>query len=107
LDFLRYGNLVDEDWQGIDRFQNSADRRLLLPLPGGVRCFAIAASKGGLAGGFGDGLVSIDSALGRHKEPARTLAFAASDQWIVHGMTHRDLLTRAAIYRKIREWLAA
>jgi hypothetical protein len=104
---LRYGNLVDEDWQGIDRFQNSADRRLLLPLPGGVRCFAIAASKGGLAGGFGDGLVSIDSALGRHKEPARTLAFAPSDQWVVHGMTHRDLLTRAAIYRKIREWLAA
>jgi len=104
---LRYGNLVDEDWQGIDRFQNSADRRLLLPLPGGVRCFAIAASKGGLARGFGDGLVSIDSALGRHKEPARTLAFAPSDQWVVHGMTHRDLLTRAAIYHKIRDWLAA
>ena len=104
---MRYGNLVDEDWQGIDRFQNSADRRLPLPLPSGVRCFAIAASKGGLAGGFGDGFVSIESALGRHQEPARTLAFAPSDQWVVHGMTHRDLLTRAAIYHKIREWLAS
>jgi len=104
---LRYGNLVDEDWDGIDRFQNSADRRLPLPLPGGVRCFAIAASKGGTTRGFGDGLVSIDSALGRHKEPARTLVFAQSDQWIAHGMTHTDLLTRAAIYHKIREWLAS
>jgi PGAP1-like protein len=104
---MRYGNLVDEDWQGIDRFQHSADRRLPLPLPGGVRCFAIAASKRGLAGGVGDGLVSVDSALGRHKEPARTLEFAQSDQWIAHGMTHGDLLTRAAIYRKLGEWLAS
>jgi hypothetical protein len=104
---LRYGNLIDEDWQGIDRFQNSPDRRRPLPLPEGVRCFAIAASKGRLAAAYGDGLVSIDSALGRHQEPARTLAFAPSDQWIAHGMTHRDLLTRAAIYRKLREWLAS
>jgi hypothetical protein len=41
---MRYSNLVDEDWQGIDRFQNLPDRRRM-PLPGGVRCFAIAASK--------------------------------------------------------------
>jgi hypothetical protein len=104
---MRYGNLIDEDWQGIDRFQNSADRRRPLPLPGGVRCFAIAASKDGLAGRFGDGLVSIDSALGRHQEPARTLAFAPSNQWVVHGMTHTHLLTRAAVYHKIRKWLAS
>ena len=103
---MRYGNLVDEDWQGIDRFQNSADRRLPLTLPDGVRCFAIAANTGGLAGRSGDGFVSIDSALGRHQEVARTLAFAPSDQWVVQGMTHRDLLTRAAIYHKLRQWLA-
>jgi len=104
---MRYGNLLDEDWQGIDRFENLPDRRRPLPLPDGVRCFAIAASKGGLAGACGDGLVSIDSALGRHEEPARTLAFAPSDQWIATGMTHGDLLTRAAIYHKLREWLAS
>ncbi len=104
---MRYGNVVDEDWQGIDRFEHLPDRRRPLPLPDGVRCFAIAASKDGLAGACGDGLVSIDSALGRHEEPARTLAFAPSDQWIARGMTHADLLTRAAIYHKLREWLSS
>ncbi len=108
---MRYGNLVDEDWEGADRFHNAGDRRQRLPLPEGVHCFAIAASKGDgpgkLADGFGDGLVSVDSALGRHADPARTLSFAPSHQLVLHGMTHWDLLRRAAIYRKLREWLTS
>ena len=81
-----------------------------LPLPSGVRCFAVAATKGGrsrkFAHGFGDGLVSVDSALGRHADRARTLSFAPSHQWVAHEMTHWDLLGRAAVYRKLREWLS-
>jgi PGAP1-like protein len=107
---MRYGNLIDEDWESADRFHNEGDRRRPLPLPVGVPCFAIAASKGGrpseLAHGFGDGLVSLDSALGRHPDGARTLSFPPSHQWVFHGMTHWDLLRRAAVYRKLREWLA-
>ena len=40
---LRYGNLVHEDWQGRDRFARG-DRRRFVPLPEGVRCYAIAAT---------------------------------------------------------------
>jgi hypothetical protein len=40
---LRYGNLTDEDWQGRDRFARG-DRRRFVPLPEGVRCYAIAAT---------------------------------------------------------------
>ncbi|MCU0775556.1 MAG: GPI inositol-deacylase, partial [Ideonella sp.] len=47
---LRHGNLLDEDWDGHDRFARTGDRRRPLPLPEGVRCFAIAATTGARAG---------------------------------------------------------
>ena len=73
---LRHGALLDEDWQGHDRFAHGGDRRHALPLPRGVRAFAIAgsASKGPPAGdraARGDGLVPVASALGTHVEPKR------------------------------------
>jgi len=104
---MRYGNITDADWEGAGRFENTGDRRQVLPLPEGVRCFAIAAGKGPRSGKAvsGDGLVSVDSALGRHADPARSLSFPPSHQWVAHGMTHFDLLRRSAVYSKLREWL--
>ncbi len=40
---LRYGNLMDEDWQGRDRFARAPDTRRAMPLPDGVACYSIAA----------------------------------------------------------------
>ncbi len=103
---LRYGNLLDEDWQGVDRFAHKGDLRHPVPLPEGVRCYAIAANAGKKAGDLiGDGMVSVSSALGRHKDDARTLSFAPSRQWIGYGMNHWDLLSRRAVYERIRGWL--
>ena len=107
---LRYGNLVDEDWVGHDRFARSADLRQHVPLPDTVRCFAAAASlgtKGSLSAArrLGDGLVQPDSALGRHRDPARALHFAKVRQWVGHDMGHLDLLSRPEVYARLREWL--
>jgi pimeloyl-ACP methyl ester carboxylesterase len=108
---LRHGNLLDEDWQGQDRFEESEDLRQLVPLPDGVECYAMAAAAseaGDLRSRLlGDGLVPVDSALGRHEEAGRTLAFPESRRWIAPGMKHFDLLNRPEAYEKIREWLAA
>lgn len=41
---LRYGNLLDEDWQGL-RDHAPDDSRTPVPLPAGVQCFAVAASR--------------------------------------------------------------
>ena len=41
---LRYGSLMDEDWQGRDRFAREPDARRPVPLPKGVACYAIAAT---------------------------------------------------------------
>ena len=107
---LRHGNLLDEDWVGRDRFARGADRRQPVPLPTNVPCFAVAASIGQRSGDLkdrllGDGLVPLDSALGRHHLPARCLAFAEERQWIGYGMNHLDLLDRAGVVAQLRRWL--
>lgn len=107
---LRHGNVVDEDWVGRDRFAHGADRRQSVPLPERVRCYAMGASIGQAPGDLkdrllGDGLVPLASALGRHKDPARTLAFAPGHEWVGHGMNHLDLLSRPEVYAQLRSWL--
>lgn len=108
---LRYGNLLDEDWAGRDRFARARDARMHVPLPEGVRCYAIAASTSGKRSDLkdrllGDGLVPLASALGQHKRPDRCLAFPKRRQWIGHGMNHLDLLSSPEVYERIRKCLA-
>ncbi len=107
---LRHGNLLDEDWHSHDRFARTGDRRRPLPLPAGVRCYAMAATTGARAGDgkdrlLGDGLVPLASALGRHADPSRTLAFAPERQWVGLRMGHLDLLSRPEVYAQLRAWL--
>ena len=106
---LRYGNLLDDDWAGRDRFRLSPDPRLPVPLPETVRCYAIAAAAGksrAIGALLGDGLVPIDSALGRHPDPLRTLQLPKCRQWVAHGISHFDLLSSPEVYTRIRQWLA-
>ena len=108
---LRHGNLLDEDWEGLDRFEPTEDRRRPVPLPDGVECYAMAAAPkrpGPLQSRLlGDGLVAVNSALGRHEDPVRNLDLPESRQWIAQGVTHFDLLSQPEAYDRIREWLAA
>jgi hypothetical protein len=114
---LRYGNVLDDDWQGRDRFARGADPRTPCPLPRGVPTLAIAATSSKvlpLALGptardadalASDALVPVSSALGRHDDAARTLAFDA--QHVVPGAHHLDLLSSAEAYAHLQRWLAA
>lgn len=107
---LRYGNLMDEDWQGRDRFARAPDRRRPVRLPDGVACYAIAATTAASPGSLkdrlvGDGLVPVASALGRHEDRARSLEFPADRQWVAYETGHLDLLSRHDVYRQIARWL--
>ena len=104
---LRYGNVVDEDWEGYDRFNHAGDTRQVVPLPPDVRCHAIAGTSGQQVGGaiIGDGLVPVGSALGQHEEPSRDLALPKSRQRIARSINHMELLNRPEVYKQIRKWL--
>jgi pimeloyl-ACP methyl ester carboxylesterase len=105
---LRYGNLLDEDWQGLDRFEYAGDLRHPVPLPEGVACYTIAANIGTKTGDlFGDGMVPVTSALGRHEDPKLTLSFSPSRQWVGYGMNHLDLLSQPSVTKQIECWLAS
>jgi hypothetical protein len=107
---LRHGSLVDEDWHGVDRFAHRPDERRHVPLPRRVRCHNIAVTTGRREGDLrdrllGDGIVPLQTALGRHPEPARTLRFGASSTWVGLGLHHLDLLSDPQVYETIRQWL--
>jgi pimeloyl-ACP methyl ester carboxylesterase len=107
---LRHGNLLDEDWEGRDRFERSDHRPRWVPLPEGVLCYALAASKGKRAGSLGDrllgdGLVPVNSALGRHEEPGLSLPIPESRQWIGYGMNHLELLHQPVVFEQLKGWL--
>jgi pimeloyl-ACP methyl ester carboxylesterase len=107
---LRYGNILDEDWKGRDRFQCSGDHRIAVPLPDGLQCYTIAATTGkkmSILGDqlIGDGLVTLNSALGRQKNADLNLLFPKTHQWIARHMNHMDLLNQPEVYETIKRWL--
>ncbi len=109
---LRHGSVRDEDWVAQDRFADRHDHRHPLPLPAGVRCFAVGASTGQRGGDIkdrllGDGLVPLASALGQHREARRRLDFIPERQWIAYGTSHLGLLSSEAVCRRLCDWLEA
>jgi len=108
---LRYGHVLDVDWQGHDRFRRKPDSRQALPLPQQVACFTVAATLAGQRSKLadrlvGDGLVPLHSALGDHDDPARQLLFAPEHQRIVYRTHHMQLLGNPAVTQQLLDWLA-
>ena len=94
---LRYGAITDDEQE-------------FVPLPQDVECYALAATLGKRRGRVaerlvGDGLVPLDSALGRHRDAARTLALPEDRQWVGYEMGHLELLGRPEVYAQLRKWL--
>jgi pimeloyl-ACP methyl ester carboxylesterase len=105
---LRYGSVLEDDWQDRDRFEPTADARRIVPLPENVECYAVAATMGLREGDLkdrllGDGLVPLRSALGQHRETDRMLRFAESHT--CYGTNHLGLLDSREVYEQIHRWL--
>jgi pimeloyl-ACP methyl ester carboxylesterase len=105
---LRFGNTLDEHWQGRDRFAHGDDPRCPVELPS-CRCYAIAGSLSLDANERlrGDGLVPVASALGTHATAALTLAFPDRHRFVALGTGHMELLGAPEVYARIQAWLAA
>ncbi|HEU4460426.1 MAG TPA: alpha/beta hydrolase [Methylibium sp.] len=107
---LRHGTLLPPPAgePARDRFADAPEREPL-PLPAGVACHALAGTlRGDLRSRLlGDGLVPLDSALGRHDDPRQALAFDADRQWIGAELGHLQMLGDPRAYRRLRQWFAA
>lgn len=69
--------------------------------------YAIAATGAARARRLsGDGLVPVDSALGRHPDPQRTLAIPPDNCRLIAGAGHLGLMGHPEVYRSLRRWLA-
>lgn len=107
---LRYGHVLDEDWHGQHRFHRKADNRQVVSLPAGVSCYTVAATTAATRSLLaerliGDGLVPLHSALGKHDDAERSLAFSRASQWIAYRMNHMQLLTDPEVTRQMLRWL--
>ena len=88
------------------------DGSVRAPLPAGVSCYAVAGVLGDDRNGLqekliGDGLVTVASALGRHSDPVRQLAFAPDAQWVADGHGHIELMHSPQVLAKVSQWLQA
>lgn len=94
---LRYGSITDVEQE-------------FVPLPDDVECYALAATLGKRRSVLaerlvGDGLVPLDSALGKHIDSLRTLVLPKERQWIGYEMGHLELLGRPEVYSQLEKWL--
>ena len=105
---LRHGSVLDDDWEGQDRFAHGVPLPQFLPPPPGVRCFAVGASIGKREGDLADrmlasdGLVPLASALGQHADPARCLDLEGV---MVFQTNHMQLLSSSEVAAHLLRWL--
>jgi pimeloyl-ACP methyl ester carboxylesterase len=102
---LRYGNLLDEDWS-----RRNGEARTAVPLPKGVKCFAIAATmqqepKASAKRLLGDGLVQVRSALGEHADGVQTIAISSTRKKIFFSTNHFEILSSTLVCDQLYDWL--
>ena len=108
---LRYGSIRDADWQALEgRSVLPADFRHPTHLPLHVNTYLVAAAlvethfDSKTTSLLGDGLVSVESALGEHTEE-HTLAVPEGHKAIFYGVNHMNLITNDRVHQQIIAWL--
>ncbi|MDN6320085.1 MAG: GPI inositol-deacylase [Marinobacter sp.] len=108
---LRHGNILDEDWEGIDQDDFHPDNRKPVPLREGTKHYFIAAAIGNQVSDFpstmvGDLLVRLDSAKGHHSDELKKLSIRPENCRVFEKLNHLDLLDNKVVHEQILKWLA-
>ena len=108
---LRYGSIRDADWQALEgRSVLPAEFRHPTRLPLHVNTYLIAAAliethfESKTTSLLGDGLVSVESALGEYTEE-HTLSVAEGHKAIFYGVNHMNLIYSGRVHQQIIAWL--
>lgn len=107
---LRDGSILPAAMTNDDAQPHRRAHRLE-PLPEDVRCLLIAASRQKSSGSgarrpIGDGLVSVNSALGWHRDPSKRFDLVPEARQTCHATNHLGLLSSKDVYHRLRQWLA-
>ena len=103
---LRFGNVLDAHWHGVDRFDFRHDDRTPAPLPAGIACYAVAGTLSiDAADPLWDGMVPVASAFGDHEVGGLALAIPPERRHLALGTGHLDLLGSQDVYARLVEWL--
>ena len=106
---MRYGALVDEDWQGQDPDAWGPDPCGDIPLLEGAAHYVIGAtvtrdSRHPLGRVIGDLLVLYPSSAGQSRS-GRKVAFELDNTRHLGGLNHFHLLNHPRVYEVMLEWL--
>ena len=99
---LRHGYIVDEDWL-------HPDERKMIALPENINCYAVATTKSNSESSklshhiVGDGLVGVNSALGKHDD--LNLDIPKDNQWVGRNIGHMQLLSDKNVYEVVKKWM--
>ena len=105
---LRYGAVVEEDWQGVDADEFLRDRCTEVPFLAHATYYFIGATvtadhRHPLAALVGDMFVQLPSASGRGRR--RRVPFEVQHGRHFGRLHHFDLLNHPDVYAQIRTWL--
>ena len=108
---LRYGSIRDADWKSLEgRSVLPAEFRHPTRLPLHVNTYLVAAAliethyENKTTSLLGDGLVSVESALGEYTEE-HTLAVPEGHKAIFYGVNHMNLIYSDRVHQQILAWL--
>lgn len=108
---LRYGSIRDDDWKSLEgRSVLPQEFRHPARLPLHVRTYCIAATlvedhySSKATSLLGDGLVTIESALGEHTSE-HTLSVPEGHKAIFYGVSHYNLLYNNRVHQQVIAWL--
>ncbi len=105
--FAKLGHVRSHGIKNLRHGTITADHQTI-QLPPGVDGYALAASTP-VEGHqwhqkwIGDGLVSVDSALGGHRHPEREVLFRASHKYTFEQVSHMGLLSDQRVYQTLRK----
>lgn len=108
---LRHGNILDDEWDGLDP-DDHRGRRADVPLHPGIRHFAVVGLLGKkidskVAQLFGDGIVTAASARGAGRRSPESRRFAREDVVVLPGVSHLALVHDPTVYAALKERLGA
>lgn len=108
---LRFGSLLDQDWQGHNPDALLKDNRHPVPLLNDVDYYVIAGTLAKNPNNIfkhylGDGMIPTRTAAGRNFRKSKSIPFLEKNFKLVSGVSHANLAHHDEVYQQLRKWCA-